>query len=76
MMEVNEMYGIKKGSSAIYPLLDLLEANGLVRGKWKLERGRKKRIYEITQSGVEVIDSFYEFLKEQLSIFEYYKKTL
>jgi len=74
--EVKKMYGIKKGPSAIYPLLDLLETNGLVRGRWKLEGRRKKRIYEITSRGVELIDSFYEFLKEQLSIFDYYKKVL
>lgn len=68
------MYGVKKGASAIYPLLNLLEINGLVRGKWKLEGRRKKRIYEITPSGIELIDSFYDFLKEQLSIFDYYRK--
>jgi PadR family transcriptional regulator PadR len=74
--EVNKMYGIKKGASTIYPLLDLLEANKLVRGEWKLEGRRRKKIYEITPSGIEFIDSFYEFLKGQLLIFDYYKKAL
>lgn len=74
--EVNKMYGIKKGPSTVYPLLDLLETNGFVRGKWRLEGGRRKRIYEITPSGIELIDSFYEFLKGQLSIFDFYKKAL
>jgi len=75
-MEVNKMYEIKKGPSTIYPLLVLLEAKGFIKGEWKLEKGRKKRIYKITPSGIELIDSFYDFLKEQLSIFDYYKKTL
>jgi len=76
MVEVKKIYGIKKGPSTIYPLLDRLETKRLVRGKWKREGGMKKRVYEITPSGIELIDSFHEFLKEQLSIFEYYKKVL
>lgn len=74
--EVNKIYDIKKGPSAIYPLLDLLETNGLIKGKWKVEGKRNKKIYEITQSGIELIYTFYDFLKEQLTIFDYYKETL
>lgn len=74
--EVNKIYTIKKGASTVYPLLGLLETKGFVRSKWRLEGERRKRIYEITPRGIELIDSFYDFLKEQIIIFDYYKKAL
>jgi PadR family transcriptional regulator PadR len=35
----------------IYPALHRLERNGLIQSRWSDETGRKRRIYEITETG-------------------------
>ena len=40
------------GEGTLYPLLYRLEANGLIRGRWELGAGgRRKRVYSLTPKG-------------------------
>lgn len=45
------MFGFKHGT--LYPILHRLEEEGLIRGSWSRKgRGRKKKVYELTNDGV------------------------
>lgn len=38
-------------TGTVYPALHRLERGGLVRGVWATEAGRRRRVYELTESG-------------------------
>ena len=38
-------------TGTVYPALHRLERAGLVRGVWAIESGRRRRVYELTESG-------------------------
>ena len=64
--KIRDRYRIKIGQSTVYPLLKSLENNGLIRGRWESHGKKKRKVYEITVDGIELIDSYNEYLKEQL----------
>lgn len=35
----------------VYPVLHRLERSGLLRSRWRVEEGRRRRLYELTASG-------------------------
>jgi PadR family transcriptional regulator PadR len=39
----------------VYPALHRLERDGLVRSRWALARGRRRRVYRITSRGREAL---------------------
>ena len=39
----------------VYPALHRLERDGLVKSRWTNVRGRRRRVYRITRSGVEAL---------------------
>jgi DNA-binding PadR family transcriptional regulator len=38
-------------TGTIYPALHRLEAAGLIRGRWSVVTGRRRRVYELTAKG-------------------------
>lgn len=40
----------------VYPALHRLEAAGLLRSDWAEQSGRRRRLYELTASGVSVLE--------------------
>ena len=43
-------------SGAVYTILRRMEAHGLLKSEWeRLESGRQRRIYEVTEEGVEAL---------------------
>jgi DNA-binding PadR family transcriptional regulator len=40
----------------VYPALHRLEADGLLRSRWSEVDGRRRRVYELTASGVKALD--------------------
>lgn len=64
--EIRNRYRIKIGQSTIYPLLKSLENSGLIWGRWESYGKKKRKVYEITPEGIELIDSYNDYLKEQL----------
>lgn len=63
---VEEKYEIKLRHGALYPLLNNLERKGFLRSKKETKKGRVRKIYEITSKGIQLIDAYNEFLREQI----------
>lgn len=59
-------YGVKLRHGALYPMLNSLEARGLIRSKKQLEKGRVRKVYEITSEGRQMLDAYFEFIKRQM----------
>ncbi len=56
MMNVlNEKFGIKVGPPVIYPLLDSMEADGLIEGEEVYEGKRRRNMYSATRKGIETV---------------------
>jgi len=64
--KIGNRHRIKIGQSTVYPLLKSLENNGLIKGTWESHGKKKRKVYEITPDGMEVIDSYRDCLREQL----------
>jgi len=45
----NGLFRFKHGT--LYPILHRLEAEGLIKGSWARDGGRKKKVYTLTGSG-------------------------
>jgi DNA-binding PadR family transcriptional regulator len=56
MMNVlNAKFGIKVGPPVIYPLLDSMEADGLIEGEEVYEGKRRRNMYSATRKGIETV---------------------
>ena len=64
--KIERRFGVKIRHGALYPLLNSLEAKGYVRSKKSTKGGRVRKVYEITSKGIQLVDAYYDFLKEQL----------
>jgi DNA-binding PadR family transcriptional regulator len=64
--KIERLFGTKIRHGALYPLLNSLEARGFVRSQKIAKKRRVRRVYEITSKGIQLIDVYYDFLKEQL----------
>ena len=62
------LFGIKLRHGAIYPLLNSLEGSGFLRSKQEIRGRRKRRVYEATSKGTQFINTYYDFLNEQLQM--------
>jgi len=51
MATIRKSYGILVGASTIYPILNTLETNRLVKSEWNTMEGHPRRIYQITNDG-------------------------
>jgi PadR family transcriptional regulator PadR len=64
--KTERLFGIKLRHGALYPLLNSMEAKGYVRSKKTTKGGRVRKVYEITSKGTQLVDAYYDFLREQL----------
>ena len=64
--KTERLFGIKLRHGALYPLLNDLENNSLVKSKKITKGGRLRKVYETTQKGNQLIDAYYDSLKQQL----------
>lgn len=60
------LFDIKLRHGALYPLLNALETDGYIKSKKTTAKGRIRKIYEITPKGTQLIDTYHEFLRQQL----------
>jgi len=60
-------YGIKLRHGALYPMLNTLETKGFITSRKELEKGRIRKIYEITSEGKKLLKTYHNFLREQTS---------
>jgi DNA-binding PadR family transcriptional regulator len=58
-------FNVKLGHGVLYPLLNSLEKSGFLQSRRERHGGRIRKIYEITAKGIQLIDAYHEFLKEQ-----------
>jgi len=65
--ETERLFDVKLRHGALYPLLHSLEVKGFLRSKREVKEGRVRKVYEITSKGIQLIDSYHDFLKEQLT---------
>jgi PadR family transcriptional regulator PadR len=61
-------FEIQLGHGALYPLLNSLEKSGFLESKKEKHGGRIRKIYKITPRGIQFLDAYYEFLKEQTEV--------
>ncbi len=66
LKKTEALYQIKLRHGALYPLLNALEANGFIKGKQELQKGRIRKVYQITPKGTQLIETYQNFLKQQL----------
>ncbi len=64
MKMIKEVHDVRVGPPVIYPLLDSLEADGLVECRETYEGKRKRKVYSATPEGAEVVRCFGEILLE------------
>jgi PadR family transcriptional regulator PadR len=64
--ETEKMFRVKLRHSTLYPLLHSLEVKGFLRSRREVKDGRVRKVYEITSKGIQFIDFYHDFLKEQL----------
>jgi PadR family transcriptional regulator PadR len=60
------IYNVKLRHGALYPMLNELETKGFVKSRRELQKGRARKIYEITNDGKQFLQAWYDFFKEQL----------
>lgn len=54
-MEIRDKFDVYLSAGTLYPLLHLLEERAYVEGVWQSEKGRGRRIYQITEQGKEFL---------------------
>jgi PadR family transcriptional regulator PadR len=64
--ETESKYNVKLRHGALYPMLNKLEAKGFLRSRKELQKGRVRKIYEITMKGKQILHAYHDSLKEQL----------
>ena len=56
-MAIRDMFKVYLSAGTLYPLLHSLEDSGRIEGVWESENGRGRRIYRITQNGLEFLSA-------------------
>ena len=64
--QVEADFDIKLRHGALYPALNFLEAKGFLVSEMQQKDGRPRKVYSITESGREYLESYYSILREQL----------
>lgn len=64
--QTEEFLGVKLRHGAVYPLLNSLDARGFLRSKKEVKGRRARKLYEITSKGMQFVEAYYGYLREQL----------
>ena len=64
--KIETLYGIKIRHGALYPLLNRLEVNDYIKSRKEIQKGRIRKTYMITEKGEQIIQTYYNILKQQL----------
>lgn len=63
--KVEADFHVKLRHSVLYPMLNFLERKGFLISQKQYQGGRARKVYTITKSGEEYLQSYYTILKEQ-----------
>ncbi|UCC27771.1 MAG: helix-turn-helix transcriptional regulator [Candidatus Bathyarchaeota archaeon] len=66
LRETESLYQVKLRHGALYPLLNKLKTSGYIRSEQELHKGRIRKIYQITPSGTQLLNTYQNFLGHQL----------
>jgi DNA-binding PadR family transcriptional regulator len=64
--KTQEQYKVKLRHGALYPMLQQLETERLVISRRELQKGRVRKVYQITDKGTQLLDSYYELIDHHL----------
>ena len=64
--KTEKLFGIKLRHGALYPLLNALEDDSYIKSKKIAKGGRVRKVYKITSKGMQLVDAYYDCLKDQL----------
>lgn len=64
--KVEANFQVKLRHGALYPMLNSLEQKGFLTSQKQTKGGRARKVYTITTSGKEYLQSYYATLKEQI----------
>jgi len=64
--QTESTYKVKLRHGVLYPMLNKLEAKGFVKSRKELQKGRVRKIYEITWRGRQILHAYYDSLREQI----------
>jgi len=59
-------YNVKLRHGALYPMLNRLEKGGLVKSRKELQKGRARKVYQITDTGRQLLNAYYDFARHHL----------
>lgn len=54
---IRDKYRVYLSAGTLYPLLHSLESDGYIQGEWEAEKGRGRRIYKITETGINFLEA-------------------
>jgi len=64
--KVEANFQIKLRHGALYPMLNSLEQKGFLTSQIQTKNGRARKVYRITKSGRQYLQSYYSILKDQI----------
>ena len=53
---IRDRFRVYLSAGTLYPLLHSLEEDGYIQGEWESEKGRGRRIYRVTESGINFLE--------------------
>jgi len=53
---IRDRYRVYLSAGTLYPLLHSLESDGYIQGEWEADKRRGRRIYKITDSGINFLE--------------------
>ncbi len=63
---IEDRFGFKIGEITAYIVLYKLAGSGYVRTEWKVEKGRQRKYYKITEGGEKLLKEGIEFIDEMM----------
>jgi len=54
---IRDRFRVYLSAGTLYPLLHSLEEDGYIQGEWEEAKGRGRRIYKITESGINFLEA-------------------
>lgn len=66
--QVRKDHGVYLGPSTVYPTLNQLEEQGLIKGLWDLTSVRPRKTYEITSEGLREFQREKTVIRQMLEI--------